>query len=441
MKPIYDLFNDIDMDSDQLEEIKLDDIEMKKLKDNVHKKIKNKDKHKKFRNIAASVAVITCIGILGFKPIFAETNFASGIIERLNYSKNPKGLEDFTTVINKTVTDKDISITLESITMDDNLLNIGYKIYSPNKTIKNDAESKIFSGLSVKIDGEILRACSGGKMKRLDNNNVELLKTLNIENKKIPKSMDMSISFDELLGVKGKWYFNFKVEKEKIYSKIKNIRINKDIQLSDSKINIEKLSISPISTTLTYTGTSENSTTFKHFIILDDKGNQIGEQGNNFSDDKGNIQGTHNYDVIYNKGIKKLTIIPSESMDIIGDSKDKAKKLQLLELKNDNLPIELKQTESNKIIVNDVSFSKDKVVINYVCKGSFPVSQSYRLYLYDENKKELEEIWDGNSTYTTQGTFTKTFKLNNSKKYYIGTDDMSDIKFYENDKIEIDLTK
>ncbi|MBV1820075.1 DUF4179 domain-containing protein [Clostridium cochlearium] len=88
------------------------------------------------------------LGIFLGKPILARSiNTLSGIIEKLNYDMKYKDLSDYTTTLNKTVTDKNVSITL----MDDNLLQIAYKIHYPN--VKNDESkpSDIFLGLGVNI--------------------------------------------------------------------------------------------------------------------------------------------------------------------------------------------------------------------------------------------------------------------------------------------------
>ncbi|RXI54852.1 DUF4179 domain-containing protein [Clostridium tetani] len=443
MKTIYDLFNDIDLDIDEYDEIKLNDIEMKKLKNMVHDKIRYKNKYKKWKKSIAYMVIISIIGIFLGKPILARSiNTLSGIIEKLNYDMKYKDLSDYTTTLNKTVTDKNVSITLTEILMDDNLLQIAYKIHYPN--VKNDESklSDIFLGLGVNINGEKLNAGRSGNTDFIDNNNVEVLQILNIVNKKIPKKINMKVYFKEMFGITGSWEFNFKVSKEKIYKKTRNIPINKYVELDNCKINVEKMSISPISTALILKGYGEikESILGLGFNIFDDRGKEIPTTtaGLSYDPEKNNkIGGVINYSSLSNKNTKNITIVPKYWNHDIEPNKSKP-----IDIK-EKLPIILQQNEKNKLIIKDIKFKEDKIIVNYKAEGMSPINQSHRLYIYDENNKELDEIVEDKGifldNYYKIGIFTKTFKSNDSKKYYLGTNDMSDIKFYHKEKIIVNI--
>ncbi|WP_282804322.1 DUF4179 domain-containing protein [Clostridium tetani] len=443
MKTIYDLFNDIDLDIDEYDEIKLNDIEMKKLKNTVHDKIRCKNKYKKWQKSIASMVIISIIGIFLGKPILARSvNTLSGIIEKLNYDMKYKYLSDYTTTLNKTVTDKNVSITLTEILMDDNLLQIAYKIHYPN--VKNDESklSDIFLGLGVNINGEELNADRSGNIDFIDNNNVEVLQILNIANKKIPKKMNMKVYFKEMFGIAGNWEFKFKVSKEKIYKKTRNISINKYVELDNCKINVERIAISPISTTLILKGYGEikESILGLGFNIFDDRGKEIPTTtaGLSYDPEKNNkIGGVINYSALSNKNTKNITIVPKYWNHDIEPNKSKP-----IDIK-EKLPIILQQNEKNKLIIKDIKFKEDKIIVNYKAEGMSPINQSHRLYIYDENNKELDEIVEDKGifldNYYKIGIFTKAFKSNDSKKYYLGTNDMSDIKFYHKEKIIVNI--
>ncbi|AVP55474.1 DUF4179 domain-containing protein [Clostridium tetani] len=443
MKTIYDLLNDIDLDIDEYEKIELNDIEMKKLKDMVYDKIKRKNKYKKWQKSIASMVIISIIGIFLGKPILARSvNTLSGIIEKLNYDMKYKDLSDYTTTLNKTVTDKNVSITLTEILMDDNLLQIAYKIHYPN--VKNDESklSDIFLGLGVNINGEKLNAGRSGNTDFIDNDTVEVLQILNIANKKIPKKMDMKVYFKEMFGIAGNWEFKFKVSKEKIYKKTRNISINKYVELDNCKINVERIAISPISTTLIFKGHGEKKESILGlgFNIFDDRGKEIPTTtaGLSYDPEKNNkIEGVVNYNALSNKNIKNITIVPKYQNHNI-----KPNKSNPIDIK-EKLPIILQQNEKNKLIIKDIEFKEDKIIVNYKAEGMSPINQSHRLYIYDENNKMLDEILEDRgkllSNYYKTAIFTKVFKLNNSKKYYIGTDDMNDIKFYDKEKNIINI--
>ena len=444
MKTIYDLFNDIDLDTDEYEEIELNDIEIKKLKDKVRDKARCKNKSK-WGKIVASIVVISVISIFLGKPILAKSiNTLSGIIEKLNYDMKYKDLSDYTTTLNKTVTDKNISITLTEVIMDDNLLQIAYKIHYHN--IKNN-ESKVsdmFLGLHVNINEKELNTGRSGNRDFIDDDTVEVLQILNISDKKIPKIMNMKVYFKEMFGVLGNWEFNFKVSKEKIYKKTRNIPINKYVELDNCKINLEKISVSPISSTLTFKGNGEikESVLGLRFNIFDDKGKRIpGTSGNMSYDSEDNhkIEGSMNYSTLLNKDIKNITIIPKYWNQDIEPNKSK-----LIDMK-EKLPIVLQQNNKNKLIIKNVNFKEDKIIVNYKAEGMSPIDQARRLYIYDENNKKLIEVQEDHSIFSqnhsTTGIFTKVFKLNHSKKYYVGTDDMREIKIYDKEKVIVNLEK
>lgn len=276
----------------------------------------------------------------------------------------------------------------------------------------------------------------------IDNDTVEVLQILNIANKKIPKRMDMKVYFKEMFGIAGNWEFKFKVSKEKIYKKTRNISINKYVELDNCKINVERIAISPISTTLIFKGHGEKKESILGlgFNIFDDRGKEIPTTtaGLSYDPEKNNkIEGVVNYNALSNKNIKNITIVPKYQNHNI-----KPNKSNPIDIK-EKLPIILQQNEKNKLIIKDIEFKEDKIIVNYKAEGMSPINQSHRLYIYDENNKMLDEILEDRgkllSNYYKTAIFTKVFKLNNSKKYYIGTDDMNDIKFYDKEKNIINI--
>lgn len=122
MKNIFNTFNRVEIDLEDYDNASLSNEEIEKIKNRVSKKL-NKKKKSNYRELI--IAVGFCVAFL----LFLNNDIVSANIDIFNknfkeifkVSEN-KDYTDYTTVIGKTIVDKNISVTLEEVLLDNNQL-------------------------------------------------------------------------------------------------------------------------------------------------------------------------------------------------------------------------------------------------------------------------------------------------------------------------------
>lgn len=131
---IYTMLNDAYINLEQYKKDDFNDIEKKNLKVKFRKSINSKKLYKRNIAVAAAVALVLTVGILGSNASVYATR-VSNIIGRdigslLGIQKN---LDEYKTVVNKSVTNKGITVKLNEVILDGNQLNVSYNISSNEK--------------------------------------------------------------------------------------------------------------------------------------------------------------------------------------------------------------------------------------------------------------------------------------------------------------------
>lgn len=142
---MYDLINDGDFDVDAYGDIKLNDIENRRMKKNFKK---SNDRQKvKYKKVVAGFVTVLAISIAfcgteaGAKVI---TTVTKSIESFLNINKN---IDDYKTVVNNTVKDNGFTIKINEVILDDNKLIISKNITSEYQLNDGDyceADEKIY---------------------------------------------------------------------------------------------------------------------------------------------------------------------------------------------------------------------------------------------------------------------------------------------------------
>lgn len=213
--------------------------------------------------------------------------------------------------------------------------------------------------------------------------------------------MNIDLNVRELFGIKGKWDVAFTVSKEEISKNMVEFDVNQKVNLDDNSITIDKVSLSPINTTIVVSGKYDNTNTdyidhsyfeYENWFVFDDNGNYLKDTGGS-----GHSDGSKFHQIYYleplDKASKYLTIIPCEHIPsaqggIIDGKPIETKEFKIIEtvkpLKGD-YPIELEQGIFGKLVIEDVRTEKDKTIVTFYVQGIAPPFQAEHLEIRDKN--------------------------------------------------------
>ena len=459
MNNIYKYLNDIQMDIDEINsiDIELDNVTKKRLKNNLLKNIKKERFAKKSKYKVAVAAVIAVLLINAGIPAIAKNipNLQS-IIQQMHSDGYDNGqYEKYPKVLNKSVTDKGVTVTINEILTDSNNLTIGYTIKSKsdirgimktsNEIIENQAKNNSFEPFTLvkytKINGKNVMSGSSSEGKYLDKYTYINSETMNIDDKSLPSIINVDLNIKNIYDVNGNWNFKFTVPKNVTAKDSKVFEPNVKVDFPYGKVNIEKISFTPISTSIETTLYNDKNTNVGWFIF-DDKGNEILPRGG-FSS---NGRYIHTFNSV-NTIPKYITVIPYE----INSNKPELKKYKtndgstlippIYKDINGTYPIELSQGEMGKIIVKSITTAKDKTIVKYNVEGNAPFLQARELYILDDKGNAVQS---SSNTFNIEkhGDYTMEFPpLNKNIKYKIGTNDLGCYEIQNNLKLKINLTK
>lgn len=447
-KDIFKLFNEIEINENEFNKIDEDitDIQKKRIKKTLRKKIKSQNRFKilKYGSAAAAILLILLIGIGTASPAFAENIPVLGsIIQRLNDKMgNDTNYAKYSKIINKKVTDKGISITINEVIADDSKLLIGYTIKSDKKV----KDLEVFGlGRFLKINGSQNSSSGTSSGSYIDDYTYIGSEEINTS---IPKNSDkfnIDLNIKKIGKVKGEWNFAFTASKKEICKESTIFKPNTKVKLPDSIVNIDKVVFSPIDTYISFNKEfkktpNRNNTDSWNWLAFDDKNVDLILTGSHSSNTNMKNPGKifeceTNYKKL--KYIPKyLTIIPVKTI-LNKTPKEISKPI------NGTYPIELSQGKMGKLIIKKINTDKNKTTVNFKAIGKAPYFQAEELHIKDNNGKNVE--FKGRSLRRDEKTpnkFTVSFEpLNPNKKYNIYTNDFSNIEFREDLKFKIKLDK
>lgn len=468
-KDIYKLFNHIKLEESEFNDMngEVDEMQKERIKKNLNKKIKNKNNLKMFKrgSVAAAAALIGIMAIGTVSPALAQNiPVLSSITQTLNDRLGLGGnYVEYSQIINKSITDKGITLTINEVLADDSKLVIGY-------TVKSDKELKEFHGIGLSRFLKVNGKQNGGHGSSYGENIDAYTYVGNEEfHTNLPKTSDkfnIDLNVDEIIDTKGSWKFAFSVSKEELTKNSKIFKPVNKIDFPDSTVTIDKVVLSPIDTSIFLSGKDKykkepnggSMFDYDYWIAFDDAGVELIPKslGGGSHDTK---TGIFQIEMQYakSKNIPKyLTIVPCKitpsgggSVSVDKDGKEtytaiKGKKpVEVSQVMDGVYPKELPQGSMGKIIINDVKNEKDKTIVKFTAVGKAPYFQATELHIKD-NKGEFVTPKSYNLHRNGQKPNEFTLELpllDSSKKYTIYTNDLSNIEFREDLKFKIELNQ
>lgn len=477
-KDIYQLLNQVKLEESEFnsmdEEIKT--IQKVRIKKNFNKRIKSESRGSltrlKVSSMAAAVGVICLIGIGTAYPAFAENiPVLNSITQTLNEKfGSHTNYAEYSQMVNKSVTDKGITVTINEALADDSKLIIGYTIKSDQKI-----EDLQVVGLTrfIKINGKPVAGSGSGLGNYIDDYTYigsEEIKTT------IPKDTNqfkVDVNVDDIMGIKGTWNFAFSVSKDGLTKHSTVFYPNNIIDFPDSQVTIDKVVFSPIDTAIVLSGNYKDKEhklnqnegdgiygifDYDFWLAFDDKGVELipkGIGGGSSDSNKQTFQSGMDYqnmEIIPNY----LTIIPCKftasggggvSMDANGKETyfNIATKApgEVSKTIDGVYPIELPQGKFGKLIINEIKTENDTTTVRFTAEGIAPYFQATELHVKDHNgeiltpKNYVRRINEQNPNEFTMSVAA----LDLNEKYSVSTTLFENVELREDLKFTIELKK
>ncbi|NEZ47472.1 DUF4179 domain-containing protein [Clostridium niameyense] len=458
---IFKLLNYVEIDEEEfnIEDEKISDIQKKRIIKNLNKEINPHKKIKilKYGALAAAITLICCFGNFSIPTVSAkDIPILNSIIQTLNDKFGSTGeYSNFSQLVNKSITDNNVTITINEALADDSRMIIGYTI----KSKKELKDLQVF-GLSkyLLLNGKSPNGTHGSSMGEYKDKYTyicsEEIKT------DIPNSskFNVDLKINDILGKKGSWNFAFSISKKDLMDKSTVFRPNYKIDLEDSIINVDKVVFSPIDTSIFIDGKYKNSNNINHkllkydyWLAFDDKGNEImpsagGTGGGNSN--KTGFKCTMNYEPLKYTP-KYLTIIPCNITPSVEGSVDSNGNLtrkehlvkELYKPINSPLPMKFSQGKFGDVIIKDIIKENDKTTLKVIAKGISPYIQATSIHIKDTAGNDVSyKNYNIKRNPNNLNEFTIDFeKLDSSKKYNLVISSLDNIEIRNDLKFNINL--
>lgn len=242
MKDMYELFNDVNIDLEDYEEMEVTELERKKVKNNLKKLTKKKKRNWRKNTLAAAAALVISTTVLGATfPAYAQNIPIVGNIFQAIDETLFANFQAFSDELGMTQTSNGISITVNDAVFDGETVFFTY-------SIKSDRDLGADIGLTGFPDVKGANGGGGGSnTEKLDEHNYIGLMTVTShfekEQAKARVKWNVGSIITENGEIDGDWSFAFSlgvIESEEI-------PVNKTIEEEGVEVTVNKIAITPIS--------------------------------------------------------------------------------------------------------------------------------------------------------------------------------------------------
>jgi hypothetical protein len=469
-KDIYKLLNEVKFE--EREFAKTDDempeILKEKIKKNLNKEIRNRSyiKAAKKSSIAAAVLLVLLIGAGTVSPTLAKNIPVINSIFQILNNKFGYYAEymPYSQLVDKSVTDNGITLTINEALADDAKLILGYTIKS---TSKIEALQVVGLMRFLKVNGSTVGGGSSAG-EYLDDTTFVGIYNITYHSPSSSDQLKVDFNVDDIMGIKGKWNFSFTVSKADLVKKTMVFKTTNKVDLPEGIVTVDKVVFTPIDSTIYFSGNykDKNAETramedvVYRWFIFDDQGTELSSVGGSWGG---------NADLPYGKDFKGkaqfqkvknipqyLTVIPCRSKVTNGDgvsenletdemtpiikTKNPSESLQVI---NGNYPMELSQGKMGKLIIKNITTENGETVVHYTAEGKAPYFQGSSLHVKNAaGEYVMPKRYDIRRDEEHPNDFMMVFPaLDLSKQYSVGTFQFENIDFMEDLKFKIELNQ
>jgi len=245
---IYDILNRGKFDFDEYEAEDFNDIEMKMLKKNITKSINGKRHSSRICASACVVIVIMGIAIMSFG---ATRAYAISRVDLIGESISSflgigKNLSSYNTVVNKSVTDNGVTVTLNEVLLDGDELVVSSNISSDRVLKENDTWDSdmhlYINDKRVRVDG------ARGGSKNIDSSTTQQVMKYDLsamKNIDLKGNLNIKIMYSDMMvnmsdNKYGTWKFEFKTNGDQLKKDTNTINIDKKFVIGNGNEYIVK---------------------------------------------------------------------------------------------------------------------------------------------------------------------------------------------------------
>ncbi|WP_066894618.1 DUF4179 domain-containing protein [Clostridium nigeriense] len=296
MKNIYKAFNNIDVNIDEYDNTELTTSEIEKYKNMISEKIYIR-KRPIYRQIAALIILsIISFSILNTSNVNAIINsFGKNLKDIFKISEN-KHYDNYANIINKTVTDNNISVSIEEILIEENKLIVSSTIdYNnlPEKLKKSIIDkTKDILVLPLLYINDIELKSKSSQFFKISDDKIRYISLFDLENasKSKPLNCSLSYKFSSVSfkkpkngyiekEINGTWAFDFSLNTTNIINSQKELYLKNDNMLTYKNgdvLKINKIEKSDISIKIYYNlDTKSDHYSIPPFFLIDSNNNYL----------------------------------------------------------------------------------------------------------------------------------------------------------------------
>ncbi len=367
--------------------------------------------------IVATLVIVLTISVFAISPSLARN--IPGISYIFNHLFGYDGeYNKFSQNINQTITDNGYTITLNSAVLDDKELVLGFTVVSTERI--EDAIYFMDAALSTKKLDLVWNDCyMGGNGSLVDKNTYISTLSIDLSEFDVPEKADFKFVIKDIIRdrkkplIHGDWSFDFSVSKTATSKDSCEFKVNKKVTLGSRYITINKVSVTPLNTTIYFTG--EISDKLPAFCLVDDKGRQIAIKGGSSNSKGGYMQ----FDRLSGSP-GSITLWPyvSGKPEWIIQSLGK-------------LPVTIEQGKVGNITIDKIDFLSDRTDVYYSIEGILPLDRAYEIILVNKVGKDI---------YRDRNTHSFPEQMDSSQKKFksvfpaCNKEDIKEIKTIDFDK-------
>lgn len=286
MNDIYEALNHVDIDLSEYEDKPLNGVEVKRIKNRITKKLKNKrqSSRKWTKRVAIIIGTLTLALGVTYKanPTFATNLPLVGNLIKNIIGQGNEEYDKYTQILNKTIEKNGFRVTLKEFNID----SIGARVATTFETDETLEKNNVLTlNPKLYINGEWINCSGGGNKEVVDEHKYLTIDELNISksNTVIPENMEVRLEYEEIMinhkPIKGPWIFKFKASKKDIMVDTKNYKVDKSFKLKDgSTVCLEEVTITPLAMNLKYRS-NNSSLDFIRCEVKDNNGEEIKSTG------------------------------------------------------------------------------------------------------------------------------------------------------------------
>lgn len=468
---IYKLFNEVRFDQSEFEqmETEIPEILKKKIKRNLNKEIRQRSYLKLAQKGSITAAVLLAGVIVAgtVSPVLAgNIPLINSISQMLNDKFGGRGeYAAYSQLVDKSVTDSGVTVTINEALADDSKLIIGYTIKSSSK-IKN--LEVVGLPRFLRVNGSTVGG-GRGTGQYLDDTTFVGSDQISYHSSSSADQVKVDLNIDEIMGIKGKWDFAFTVSKAELAKNSTVFAPNQQVDLPDCIVKVDKVVFSPIESTIQFSGNDKNSEKIEEneamnshysWIVFDDQEKELiakgGSWGGNANLPSGrDFKGEAQFEKV--KSIPKyLTVIPCKvtptgggyvstdqnGREVTGTVKTKDPGESIKTIKG-NYPLELSQGKMGRLIIKDLKTENGETVVRYTAEGKAPYYQGSSLQIKDSAGEYVTpKSYEIRRDEEHPNDFTMVFPaLDLNKEFSLSTTRFEHIEFMEDLKFKVELNQ